>query len=66
MGIIKEQFTLSMLLFHLFMCNPIYEHFWRSQTDSVVSSGWCLAGGGDDGWLSGATGRAGMVRAFGV
>ena len=32
MGIIKEQFTLSMLLFHLFMCNPIYEHFWRSQT----------------------------------
>ena len=33
MGIIKEQFTLSMLLFHLFMCNPIYEHFWRSQTE---------------------------------
>ena len=32
------------------------------EADSVVSSGWCLAGGGDDGWLSGATGRAGMVR----
>ena len=43
------------------------------EADSVVSSGWCLAGGGDVGWLSGASGtgvwvvwRVDMVGAFGV